>query len=46
MMMIMMMMQVSVVILSHGRQRLGEDEVMGVNGEGLRLSDVSMGVED
>ena len=31
---------VSVVILSHGRQRLGEDEVMGVNGEGLKKSDI------
>lgn len=32
---------VSVVILSHGRQRLGEDEIMGVNGEGLKKTDVS-----
>ena len=32
---------VSVVILSHGRQKLGEDEIMGVNGEGLKKSDVS-----
>ena len=31
---------VSVVILSHGRQKLGEDEIMGVNGEGLKKSDI------
>ena len=32
---------VGVVILSHGRQVLGEDEVLGVNGRGLRQSTVS-----
>ena len=32
---------VSVVILSHGRQRNGEDEIMGVNGQGLKKTDVS-----
>ena len=32
---------VGVVILSHGRQVLWEDEVLGVNGRGLRQSTVS-----
>ena len=32
---------VGVVILSHGRQVLGEDEVLGVNGIGLKQSTVS-----
>jgi len=31
---------VSVVILSHGRQRNGEDEIMGVNGQGLKKTDI------
>lgn len=33
---------VGVVILSHGRQILGEDEVLGVNGRGLKQSTVSV----
>ena len=30
----------AVVILSHGRRRKGEDEILGVNGEGVVVDEV------